>query len=303
MNEEQGYDHTEEGRETIALLKKHAPPMPDRQAGAQAVLDRIAVDEPAPAGTLHHLRWIGPLVGAAAAAVVIAFVLSSPPATPQTGNAPAVIADEEAAEETPTPLMIRHEHEYPDIVARVRAPAKGAFIIDAGLKDGLRPGDEMIGSGETRVKVDAAGIFVARVKVIEGELSRHDELRARPVTAPQERAARFDESGGDPGAFFQFGAVFSALPTSEARMMGISDGQAVRVDEVIPALLSDPDDSPSPTLAARLGLQREDVIVEVNGINVRNLGDFASALGWSLAPNLLTVSVLRDGKQLDLRLK
>lgn len=301
MNDENGYDQTDDGRELIALLKKHAPPTPDGRAGAELVLARL--DEPQPAGVLRHLRWFGPIVASSAAAIVIAFVLSTPPTTPGNASAETASAKDQPATESPTPVRALEDPSLPGVTAVVRDRAGDDYVIDAGLQDGLRTGDELSGPGDARVKVSAAGIFNARVRLVSGRLSRQSDLQARDETEAQKRAARFRAFGGDPGAFFQFGALFSAMPTHEARMGGISDGQAIRVDEVIRAIMKSPGAAPEVSHAARLGLQPGDVILEVNGASVRNFGSFANALGWSLDPNTLTVSVLRNGAQLNLRLQ
>ena len=82
-----------------------------------------------------------------------------------------------------------------------------------------------------------------------------------------------------------------------------ADGAALRVDETIPALLKDAGGAPQSTIAAQLDLRTGDVIVEVNGTNVRNENEFAKALGWSLDPRMLSIRVLRNGKQVDLTLR
>jgi hypothetical protein len=200
-----------------------------------------------------------------------------------------------------TPAAIRHEAAGPEIVAIVRGGDDDGQWIDAGLKDGLRVGDTLEGPGGASARVTAVGVFEARISAAS-TFSRGTELRARITTEAQKRAAKYAEFGGDPGALLEFGVLVSAMPLAEARMLGISDGGALRVDEVIGATIKDPRTAPQPTLASRLDLRAGDVIIEANGLSVRTVNDFANALGWSLEPTRLTIRVLRNGKQLDLKL-
>lgn len=289
-----GYDHTPEGRELVALLQKYAPPAVNSRNGAQAVMARIGGVQPR--GKLHLLIRLAP-VAAAAALVAVALLVLTPPEQPET---PAPVAKHDDAP-APTHTDIRRERGYPEIVATVRGGSGDGLLIDAGAKDGLRVGDQLTAAGGVKARVTAVGIFQARISA-DVPLSRGAELRARAATAAQQRAAGFAEFGGDPGAFLEFGALVSAMPLADARMLGISDGAALRVDETLPALLRDPQSAPTPTLAAQLDLRVGDVIIEVNGTHVRTLNDFGQALGWSRDPRLLTVRILRNGKQLDLKL-
>jgi hypothetical protein len=288
MNEPyDNFDNSPEGRALVALLQKHAPPGIDSRKGSQAVLMRIQ-----PRGRLQVLRWLGP-VAAAAAAIVVALVILNPvdqPKTPEVADKPA--------DPVPSAAEIRHDREWPEILATVRGDGT---LIDAGLKDGLRVGDELIGPGGVKVRVTAAGIFEARIST-DSPISRGAEVRTRVSTEAQKRAAKFNDFGGDPGAFLEFGVLVSAMPLNEARMLGLSDGSALRVDEAIGVVMKDAKAAPQATLASRLDLRAGDVIVEVNGASVRTVNDFASALGWSLDPQRLTIRVLRGGKQIDLKL-
>jgi hypothetical protein len=277
-----GFDKSEEGQALVALLKRHAPPMPSSQAGTQAVISRIRTR-----GRLHVLRWAGPLT-AAAAAVAVAFFIFAPIDEHQ----PNTVADK--PRESTTPVEIRRDRAYPEIVAVVRGET-----IDAGLKDGLRVGDVLEGPGGATARVTAVGVFEARISA-EVPFSRGVEVRARVSTDAQKRAAKFSEFGGDPGAFFEFGVLVSALSLNEARMQGIADGRALVVDEVIAATLKD--GQVQSTLASRLDLRAGDIIIEANGATVRSVNDFAQALGWSLEPTRLNIRILRNGKQVDLKL-
>ena len=237
-NHDAGFDQTPEGLELIALLQKHAPPAPDSRRGAEAVLQRLRTPQTAPRGNLLFLRWAGPLVGAAAVVAIAFVVLNSSPNSDHT-NAPPTVAEKETPAPAVSQVVIRHDRSWPEIEAVVRGQSADGLLIDAGLKDGLRVGDVLQGPRGVQARVSAVGVFEARVSVTGGKALPGTEFRARVTSDAQKRAASFSDFGGDPGAFFEFGAVVSAMPLGEARMLGISDGAALRVDETIPALMKD----------------------------------------------------------------
>ncbi|MBZ0137461.1 MAG: hypothetical protein K8I27_13930 [Planctomycetes bacterium] len=294
----ENFDHTHEGREMVALLQKHAPPPVDSRAGADAVLARLQARQPE--GKVIPLRWLAPLIGAAAAVVITLFIIDggNKPVQPETSPPPVARVDDDAPRGTQ--LDIRREQGFPEIVAYVRGTSGDGLLIDAGAKDGLRVGDKLIGANGFEARVTTIGIFEARISA-SGALSRGAELRAKVESDPQQRAAQFSDFGGDPGAFLEFGALFSPLPPAEARMLGLADGAALRVDEVISTLLKG--ETPVRTLASRLDLRADDVVVEVNGAAIGSYNDLANALGWSRDPAMLNVKVFRNGRQLDLRLR
>lgn len=298
MTEIDGFDHTREGREVVALLQKHAPPPVNSRAGADAVLARLKAAEPQ--GKLIPIRWLAPLVGAAAAVVVTLFIINggSTPVQPENPNPPVAVVEED----TPrvTQVDIRREQGFPEIVARVRGVSGDGLLIDAGAKDGLRVGDKLFGAGGVEARVTAVGIFDARISA-DAVLSRGAELRAKADSDAQQRAARFSEFGGDPGAFLHFGALLTPLQPGEARMLGLADASALRVDEVLSNLLRD--GKVEQTHAGRLDLRPGDVIVEVNGAQVSSFNEFGNALGWSQNSPMLNVRVIRNGKQIDLNLR
>jgi len=288
MNEADTYDRTPQGQQVVALLRKHAPPRVDSTAAAQRVMARVNATRPA--GRLVALRWLA-AAASVAAVVVIAVVLTQPR---ETLPADEPVADKPAS--LPTATENRRDHAWPEIVAFVRRDG----VIDAGLKDGLRVGDTLEGPGGAEARVTAVGVFEARIAAA-APFSRGTRLIARVTTEAQKRAARYAEFGGDPGAFFEFGVLVSALSLAEARLLGISDGHALRVEESLGSILRG-EGQPQPTLASRLDLRAGDVILEVNGATVRTANDFAQALGWSLDPQRLSIRILRNGKQLDLKL-
>lgn len=299
LEETVGFDHTREGREVVALLQKHAPPPVNSRAGADAVLTRLKAAEPK--GKLIPMRWLAPLVGAAAAVVVTLFIINggSTPVQPENQNPPPVARVEE---DTPrvSQVDIRREQGFPEIVAFVRGSSGGGMLIDAGAKDGLRVGDTLRGASGVEVRVTAVGIFDARVSA-DKALSRGAELRAKAESDAQQRAARFAELGGDPGAFYEFGALMTQMQPVDARTLGISEGTALRVDEVLSNLLRD--GQVVQTLAGRTDLRAGDVIVEVNGAQVGSFSELAGALGWVRDPRMLHIRVLRNGRLVDLSLR
>lgn len=299
MTEIDGFDHTREGREVVALLQKHAPPSVNSRAGADAVLARLKAAEPE--GKLLSIRWLAPLVGAAAAVVVILFIINGggTPIQPENQTPPPVAHTDDTPPHV-TQVDIRREQGFPEIVAYVRGSSGDGLLVDAGAKDGLRVGDTLRGANGIEARVTAVGVFDARISVNQA-LSRGAELRAKAESVAQQRAARFADFGGDPGAFLEFGALFSPLQPAEARMMGLADGAALRVDEVLSNLLKG--EKAVQTIAGRLDLRSGDVIVEVNGAQIGSYNQLASALGWSHDPRTLNVRVLRNGKQTDLSLR
>ncbi len=282
MNTDEGFDHTPEGEATVALLRRHAPPPPDVEHGRDAVLARL------PQGRVRYLNWAGAAVGAAAA-VLIAFVLLSQ--DPPTNTPPA-----------PTPDFATNpgprSNAEPQLVAVVRGASADGWRVDAGLKDGLRAGDRLLGErGE--YTVSAVGIFDSRVT---GEVTpATGERLARALdNAALRRATAMQSVGGDPGGFFDFGAVFEVMPVAEARASGIGDGRALRVVEAIAGVLRDFDGAPQPTLASKLGLHEGDLMVQVNGHEVPDLNKLAAALEWSRKSGMVQATVIRNGRTIEL---
>jgi membrane-associated protease RseP (regulator of RpoE activity) len=282
MNTDEGFDHTPEGEATVALLRRHAPPPPDVEHGRDAVLGRL------PQGRVRYLNWAGAAVGAAAA-VLIGFVLLSQ--EPPTNTTPAPTPDLAVA---PGPRSSAE----PQLVAVVRGASADGWRVDAGLKDGLRVGDRLHGEhGEYTVA--AAGIFDARVKG-DAEPAKGERLTRALDNAALRRASTLASVGGDPGGFFDFGAVFEVMPVAEARSTGIADGRALRVVETIAGVLRDFDSAPQSTLASKLGLREGDLMVQVNGYEVPDLNKLAAALEWSRKSRVVQATVIRNGRTIEL---
>lgn len=278
----EGFDLTAEGKALSAMLCRIAPPPADTQRAAEALLARL------PRARSLNLRALGQVTAAAAAALVAAVLLFTGDHRPLTLTPEAL----------PTAAGEVVYAPGPAVQAVVRGQAGDAWLIDAGLKDGLRVGDVLVASG-LRARVDAAGIFDSRVTFEGRQPSRGAQLLTQTWTDAMDRAARFDSFGGDPGALFDFGAVFIAMPVHEARQQGFSDGKALRVHEVIRTILREPAAAPVVSLAAQLGLQRGDVIVRVNNAPAGSLSDLGAALGYSRR-GIVTATVLREGRALEL---
>jgi hypothetical protein len=276
------FDRTPQGQEMVALLRRHAPPPPNLQAGRESVLARL------PAGRMRSIHWLGGAAGAAAA-VMIAFVLIN-------RDLPKVEDNGVTIERTAPAAPLRAA--MPELVAVVRGPSADGWRIDAGLKDGLRVGDRLAGK-QGDYTVVAAGIFDSRVT---GPALLRGERLSRPIdNAAMGRAASMASLGGDPGGFYEFGAVFEAMPVADARRLGISNGRALRVAETISAVLLDFEAQPQPTLAARIGLRAGDVIVQANGYSIADLNQLANALEWSRRSAMLQMTVIRNGRALELQ--
>ncbi|MCC6466480.1 MAG: PDZ domain-containing protein [Planctomycetes bacterium] len=282
-----GFDRTAEGAALAERLRRASPPATDPAAAARLVLARLQHRRK---GRL--LRAWAPAAGVAAAAALMAAMIllpdpsrvSPPAATPAPAGPAAIVRGPAAAQ----------------ITAVVLGPAGEGWRIDAGLKDGLRVGDVLVGPAETEARVAAVGIFESRVRAAK-PLSRGARLRCEASSPAQQRAVRMAELGGDPGAFLDFGAVLDVAAPHLARSAGLSDSRAVIVTETIPALLRGPGDA-EPSLCARLGLQTGDVLYEVNGLPVGNLAEVARALDLSRDGRLLTAKVVRAGKTVSLTL-
>ncbi|MBK8208054.1 MAG: PDZ domain-containing protein [Planctomycetes bacterium] len=283
------FDRTPEGEAMVALLRRHAPPPPDVEHGRMAVLARI------PAGRSYTLAWAGPAIGAAAAVLITVLLLTQEAPQPSHIATPAPIADA-----TPAAEVVRGGTAS-QLVAVVRGPSGDGWRIDAGLKDGLRVGDTLAANGR-EYTVSAVGIFEARVKGASAP-ARGDRLTRAIDSEALQRADAMAAIGGDPGGFYDFGAVFEALPVSDARNLGFADGNALRVAEVIRTVLRDFSASPETTLAAALGLQAGDVIVSVNGYEASDLNRLANALQWTRTSSMLQVTVLRDGRTVELSVR
>lgn len=291
MNEphdEQGFDRTPEGEAVVSLLRRHAPPQTNAALGAAAVLGRLQQQR---AERFNLMRWIAPAAGIAAA-VLIVLVATLPDETraPMPVNQPVQpVAAPPVVERGPIP---------PALTARLRGPSGNGWRLDAGLKDGLRVGDTLAGAGGTSAQVVAVGIFDSRVRV-NGVAARGQEFFIESLTATQQRAARMSELGGDPGALFDLGAVFDPMPMREARLAGLADGRALQVSEVISAILRDFEAEPQPSLAAKLGLRAGDVVVSVNGMQVRDFAGLYAALDYSRG-GAVSMIVLRGSATLEL---
>lgn len=275
-----------------ALLRRHAPPPSDAAAGAAAVLLRLQRRK-GRGKRLSLMRWLAPAAGVAAAAVIVVLA-----ALPDDSRIPAPLSAPAPAAPVSAPPVARGAQQ-PALRAVVRGPSGNGWRLDAGLKDGLRVGDTLRGKGGIVATVVAAGIFDSRVRIDGAQTRRGDEFFIDSLNARQQRASRLAEFGGDPGALLDFGAIFDPMPMREAMLRGLNDGRAVSVQEVIPAILRDFEGEPGATLAALLGLRAGDVVESVNGMQVRNLNDLATALGHTRSGRV-SMTVLRGSTALEL---
>ncbi|MBX3475531.1 MAG: PDZ domain-containing protein [Planctomycetes bacterium] len=295
MNEphdDEGFDRTPQGEALATLLRRHAPPASSAAIGAAAVLGRL--QQQRRAQRLGLMRWLAPAAGVAAA-ILIVLVATLPDEARAPAPQPGV-----PALATPEPQPVPQSPQAV-LTARLRGTSGNGWRLDAGLKDGLRVGDKLVGKSGATAEVVAAGIFDSRVRV-DGPAARGAEFAMTGVPPRVDRALRMVEYGGDPGALLDLGAILDTMPMREARLVGLADGRAVQVQEVIPAVLRDFAGEPQSTLAARLGLRAGDVVVAVNGMQVRDVAGMANALEYSRGGNT-SVTVIRGSATLELSAK
>ncbi|MHC4840493.1 MAG: hypothetical protein ACYTDT_05950 [Planctomycetota bacterium] len=288
----ENYDNTEEGKSMIAMLERYGPPPADSVVGREAVLSQL------PAGRKLSLwQWLVPATGTAAAAL-IAVVLLSDPSTPVSNNPVDVV------NVTPAKADTEVDTAEPELGLEVRMirPIEDGWLLDRGLSQGLRIGDELVAGG-VKIRVTSTGIFRSRGQVLEGKPSRGENLRSSSLSPAMKRAADLRNFGGDAGGFYVFGAGLEILSVDEAREHGIEHGTAIRVRETFPAIYQPDTGKLDVTLAARLGLQVGDVLLQIDGKPVPDFAAFTQALGWQSDKSLLMARVLRNGSPLDLRLR
>lgn len=288
---EEGFDRTPEGEALAGLLRRHAPPASNPALGAAAVLGRLQQQR---TGRFNLVRWLAPAAGLAAAALIVLVAM-----LPDETRAPMPV--EAPVQPSAVTPPVQRGPAPAALTARLRGPSGNGWRLDAGLKDGLRVGDRLTGRSGLSAVVVAAGIFDCRVRV-DGLASRGAEFVVESPNERQLRAARLSEHGGDPGALYDLGAIFDAMPMREARLAGLADGRALQVSEVISAILRDFEGEPQPSLAARLGLRAGDVVVSVNGMQVRDLAGLYAALDYSRS-GAVSMTVLRGSATLELSAK
>jgi len=298
----ENFDRTAEGKATVALLERHAPTPPDVRAATVSILAALP-EQPAPKGQVLVMRWAAAGVATAAALMLaVLLVLPSPqPLAPtDTADRPHEDTGDALIEDAPQPApRFMAPADVPELAVTVRGRSGDGWRIDAGLARGVRVGDVFEGPGGVDAKVVAVGIFDARV-VCGTELALGTRLYTDAGSDPLLRAEQHRLSGGDPGALFDLGAVFDILPLAQARDLGIGDGRALVVVEVIPAILRNHATDPEPSLAARLGLQRGDVLLEVNGVPATDMNALVQALQWTRGSGALSATVLRQGRTIGL---
>lgn len=259
-------------------IKEIAPDAGDSRAAAKRVRAKL----PKRRGRVLHLI---PAYAAAAAVVVLTVLVVAWPREQRT-NPDSTVA--------PRPEVITTQ-DAPAFQARVRRSDAQGWVLDAGASDGVRVGDQF--------RTSDGVLTVRRVAVfesyVEGAKTRVGATVWMDTLTPAiERSQNYSEFGGDPGGFYVFGAVIEPAPVATARALGISNGQALHVVETLGTLWSK--DGVEPTLASRLGLTTGDIIVSVNGVNVKTLADFAQALDWTGRVTSPNVRVIRNQRQVTL---
>jgi len=291
-HDEHGFDNTPQGVDLADMLRRHAPPPSNAAFGAAAVIGRLHAQKRS--ARLSIVRWLAPAAGIAAA-VLITLVAVLPDDARIPAPQPQQPVQPAAA------VAVMRGAVQPALSARLRGTSGNGWRLDAGLKDGLRVGDRLVGKDGVSAQVVAAGIFDSRVRV-DGVAARGQEFFVEALTEPQQRASRLREVGGDPGALLDLGAIFDPMQMRDARMLGLSDGRALAVTEVVPAILRDFEGEPQATLAARMGLRSGDVILAVNGMQVRDLGGLFQALELTRG-GMTLFTVMRGNGTLELSAK
>lgn len=292
---DQEFDKSEDGKATIALLERHAPPKPDFDLARDTILAQL------PAGRKISLRyWLTSVVSAAAIVLVSVFMFQDPPETPDSpsGPAPSVVGLTEITVED-----IPDTEAKPELGLEVHAikPVSDGWLLNRGLTQGLRVGDTLETAG-INLQVTAAGVFQSRGRVLEGKPSRGESLRSSSLTATMKHARNTRDFGGDAGGFYVFGASFDLLSIEQAKDLGIEHGTALQVREIFSSIYQPNHGESIVTPAAKLGLQAGDVLLKIDGQPVPDFVTFGKVLGWQIEKNWLTARVLRNGAPLDLRL-
>lgn len=282
----ENFDRSPDGQVVIALLRRHAPPLPDTEAAVRRVSTRLNQ------GSSARLLWLkvaGP-IAALAAGIMIALFIMAPPVTP--GPTPDAVKDlgpSPAASAAARPMRF----------FTVRSASEGRVVLDSGLAAGLRSGDLLEGAGGVKVKVSAPGIFVAQA-IIEAGLPKTGQRLGCEATKTMLESQLSQTQGGDPLALYDFGAVFRNLSPQDARQRGFASGRALAVREVMGSLLrSALDKNTTPTLAGRLGLKTDDVVLSVNGVAVSDVAALTRALEAARRGGL-TMRVLRGEREVAL---
>lgn len=292
MTEE--FDKSDEGKAIIALLERHAPPLPDVDFACDAVLSKL------PSGNKFSIwKWLAPATGAAAAALIAVVMLSNPDAVPADTPEPATEVTLNPAPEADSTPIAQPE---PGLEVRAIKPVENGWLLNRGLAQGLRVGDTLSTDG-IEIRVEAAGIFRSRGRVLEGKPSRGENLRSLSLTAAMKYARDTRNVGGDAGSFYVFGASLDVLSREEAQKLGIEHGTALQVREVFSSIFQPENGENQATPAAKLGLQAGDILLKIDGQPVPDYATFGKVLGWQTEKLWLTTRVIRNGTPLELRIR
>lgn len=169
----------------------------------------------------------------------------------------------------------------------------GVEYSEARLSDGA--GEHslylLLSGGEKPVAADNR----ARKSANRGGTQRRQQT-ARRVPARQE----IDLSGLEPASEGQEGAVPRELvdallmnpydELAKVRMVPTPDMSGMKLENIAPD-----------SVLAQVGVAQGDVISAINGVSITNVGDASNALNSLMAGNRFDVTVLRDGKPVELR--
>lgn len=162
--------------------------------------------------------------------------------------------------------------ESEQLIEAIRAHKPGDEVTIEYLRDGKKNTTKA-----TLKSIEIHGNFRFKMDPIEIPDFHFEGLREMRIMPPY---------GGEGYSFFKRG------PRLGATIQDTEDGKGVTVDEV---------DAESP--AAKNGLQKGDIITEINGKKVNNVGDAREAMRDSGEKSAWTIQVQRGGKPVTIEVK
>lgn len=168
-----------------------------------------------------------------------------------------------------------------------------AYLVDAGAIQGLRLGDRLafqpreLPEVEGELEIVALSPYYCATRLItkmERRPGRGDRISLAEPNPRVERALSFLQRGRpEPGAFYGLG------------ILTLKHGDHYFVQEVLNRYLTDGGQATEPTLAAQLGLNAGDRLIQVRGLVISDEADVRRALaGYNPRHHPLSVVVSRD---------
>ena len=295
----QGYDEGEDVREVVDLLRASAPDWNLAQAESAA----CRASELRAIGNRHGLLLWLKVSGAVAAGIALTLLLILPQSeahvTPNDSTGNNTANEIGRGSETGNDALKPADEHFSATVSRILK--NGEVLLDAGAKDGLRPGDALITSEGENGTVARVGVFFCVARVDGQALNVGERVVFREESVLINRARSSSRVGGDRHALLDFGAVFDPLDKARSRELGLGDSGGLSVADVTGSLIRNVETlAQEPTLAGRIGLRAGDVLLDVNGKQVTDIDSLAGALEWSRGSGILAITVLRNGTRVVL---